>query len=247
MLIPVVIGVAVLALLGEGIWGYWKFHRKQTAPAQAMVQTPAAPQPVQPATVAPAETVSPPPAANVEQTPPAAEVTPPVAKKPTARKPKKIIVAPPAPEPVAPQPAVVTPTPQPSPPTPSPEEVAKAEAARLAKVPRVVQILCNFSLKEATLIFSAGGQSLFEETLKGKKKKSGFLGIKGSYQGTYTHTFTVPPGASEISIHVVAKDGAVDLTKAITLPQPGGFIPTLAVEIDSDQLSLAWKEPSTAK
>ena len=72
--------------------------------------------------------------------------------------------------------------------------------------------LCNYGLKEATFTFSSGGQTLFEETLKGKKKKEGFLGIKGSYQGTFTHTITVPAGASEVSIHVVAKDGATDLT-----------------------------------
>ena len=138
---------------------------------------------------------------------------------------------------------LVTPPPKPSPPTPSPEDIAKAEAAKLANIPRIVQVLCNYGLKEATFTFSSGGQTLFEETLKGKKKKGGFLGIKGSYQGTFTHTITVPAGAPEVSIHVVAKDGATDLTKAIKMPPPGGFVPTLAVEVDSDHLSLNWKSP----
>jgi hypothetical protein len=146
-----------------------------------------------------------------------------------------------------PEPATVTPAPQPSPPTPSPEDIARAEAARLAKIPRIIQVLCNYGLKEATFVFSSGGNTLFEETLKGKKKKGGFLGIKGSYQGTFTHTITVPAGVSEVSIRVLAKDGATDLTKAIQMPPPGGFVPTLAVEVDSDHLALNWQTSSAAK
>jgi hypothetical protein len=173
-------------------------------------------------------------------------------KKPIVRKPKQ--VAPqhpstpePEPPPAQPQPAVETPTPQPAVPTPSPEEIAKAEAARLASIPRIIQVLCNYGLKEATFVFSVGEKPLFEETLKGKKVKGGFLGIKGSYQGTFTHTITVPAGVSEVSIRVLAKDGATDLTKAIKMPPPGGFVPTLAVEADSDHLSLNWKNSSAAK
>jgi hypothetical protein len=139
------------------------------------------------------------------------------------------------------------PPPKPSPPTPSPEAIAKTEAPKLANIPRIVQVLCNFGFKEATFTFSSGGQTLFEETLKGKKKKGGFLGIKGSYEGTFTHTITVPAGASEVSIHVVTKDGATDLSKAIKMPPPGGFVPTLAVEVDADHLSPNWKSSAGAK
>ena len=57
----------------------------------------------------------------------------------------------------------------------------------------------------------------------------------------------MPAGASEVSLRVVAKDGATDLTKAIKMPPPGGFVPTLAVEVDSDHLSLNWKGSSAAK
>jgi hypothetical protein len=141
----------------------------------------------------------------------------------------------------------VTPIPQPSPPTPSPEDIAKAEAAKLAKIPRIVQVVCNYGMKEATFVFSSGTQTLFEETLKGKKIKGGFLGIKGSYQGTFSHTITVPAGAPEVSVRVLAKDGATDLTKAIKMPAPGGFVPTLSVEVDSDHLSLNWKGSAAAK
>jgi hypothetical protein len=102
-------------------------------------------------------------------------------------------------------------------------------------------------LKEATITISSGGQTLLQETFKGKKKKEGFLGIKGSYQGTFTHTITVPAGASELSLHVVAKDGAPDYVQAIKMPPPGGFVPTLAVEVDSDRLLFDWKGSPAAK
>jgi hypothetical protein len=174
------------------------------------------------------------------------------AKKTAERKPKQAIVPPPSapaptPAPAQPAPVVAAPTPQPSPPTPSPEDIAKAEAARLAKIPRIVKVLCNFGLKEATFVFSAGGNTLFEEPLKGKKVKGGFLGIKGSYQGTFSHTITVPAGMSEVSIRVIARDGAMDVTKAIKMPAPGGFVPTLTVEVDNDHLSLNWQSSSAAK
>jgi acyl-CoA synthetase (AMP-forming)/AMP-acid ligase II len=168
---------------------------------------------------------------------------PEVVKKTAVHKPKQSTAQQPAspePPPVAqPEPAVVTPPPQPT--TPSPEDIAKAEAARLANIPRVVQVVCNYGLKEATFVFSSGGKTLFEETLKGKKVKGGFLGIKGSYQGSFSHTITVPAGVSEVSVRVLARDGATDLTKAVKMPLPGGFVPTLAVEVDSDHLSLNWK------
>jgi hypothetical protein len=150
----------------------------------------------------------------------------------------------PAPPPVQPAPVAAAPAPAPAPPTPSPEDIAKAEAARLAKIPRIVKVLCNFGLKEATIVFSAGGTTLFEEPLKGKKGKGGFLGIKGSYQGTFSQTITVPGGVSEVSVRVVSKDGATDRNQAIKMPPPGGFVPTLAVAVDSDHISLNWQNSS---
>ena len=179
-------------------------------------------------------------------------MTPPpvVAKKTVVHKPKPAIVPqPPAPEPTPaqPQPVITTPPPNPSPATPSPDDIAKAEAAKLAKAPRIVQVLCNYGLKEARFTFSSGGQTLFQETSKGKKKKEGFLGIKGTYEGSFSHTIIVPAGASEVSLHVESKDGATDLVKTIKLPAPGGFVPTLAVEADTDHLSLSWKSPSAAQ
>ncbi len=253
-LIPVMFGGLAIALLAAAMWGYWKFRQIRTAPApppQVVVQTPPVTPPPAPVST-PVATPTPPPAAAAEQPTPPISAAPGVAKKTAVHRPKQVIVPPPsapapAPPPAQPQPVIVTPPPMPSPPTPSPEAIAKAEAAKFANIPRIVQVLCNFGFKEATFTFSSGGQTLFEETLKGKKKKGGFLGIKGSYEGTFTHTITVPAGASEVSIHVVAKDGATDLSKTIKMPPPGGFVPTLAVEVDADHLSPNWKSSAAAK
>jgi serine/threonine-protein kinase len=252
-LIPVVFGAVAVVLLAAVMWGYWKFHQARTAPApppQVAVQTPPATPPVVPP---PPESVAPTPAeAPVEATPPPS-AAPEVAKKPIIRKPRpaaKLQPSAPEPEPppAQPQPAAVTPPPQPAPPTPSPEAIAKAEAARLANIPRIIQVLCNYGLKEATLVFSGGGKPLFEETLKGKKKKGGFAGINGSHQGTFTHTITVPAGVSEVSVRVLAKDGGgMDVTKAIKMPPPGGFVPTLSVEVDTDHMAINWQGSSAAK
>jgi hypothetical protein len=118
----------------------------------------------------------------------------------------------------------------------------------LPAVPRIVQAECNYGFKEMTIIFTSGGQTLLQETLKGKKKKKGeSLGLKGSYEGTFSHTITVPAGAPQVSVQVVSKDGGTDLTKALPMPAPGGFVPTLTVEADSEHLSLAWKNSSPSK
>jgi serine/threonine-protein kinase len=248
-LLPAILaGVAVVVLLGA-VLGYWKYHQSKmpAPPPQVAVQT--SPVPPAPATV---ETPTPtPPPAAAQPTPPV-KTTPEVAKKTAVKKAKPTAApTPPVPEPTPPppqpQPVAVTPPPQPSPPKPSPEEVAKAEAAKFANVPRIVQVSCNYGFKEATFTFFSGGQTLYGDTFKGKKKKGGFLGIKGSYQGSFTHTLTVPAGVSEVSIHVVSKDGDFDAVKAIKMPAPGGFVPTLAVEADGDHLTLSWQNAPAAK
>ena len=229
---------------------YWGIRRARTAsppPAQVAVQTaPPTPPPVS----TPVEAPTPPPAPVVEAANPAVSAASGGVKKPIIRKPKPVAAPEPsAPEPAPPpvQPQPVVPPPKPTPPPPSPEDIAKAEAARLAKIPRIVQVNCNYGLKEATFVFSAGGKPLFEETLKGKKVKGGFLGVKGSFQGTFSHTITVPAGMSEVSVRVLARDGATNLAKDIKLPPPGGFVPTLAVEVDGEHVSLNWKGSTAAK
>jgi hypothetical protein len=179
--------------------------------------------------VAPAQT--PPPAANPAPTP---------AKKVLARKPKPVI-AQPQPQP-APQPApVVTPPPAPQPAAPSAADIAKAEAAKLLSSPRIINVVCSFSLKEINVAFTGGGKTLYEGMEKGKKKKAGFLGLKGSYEGAFNHTLTVPAGVSTLGVKVQSKDGSLDITNTVRMPMVGGFVPTLMVVVDDGQVTLTWK------
>lgn len=241
-------GVALAVIAGAG---YWKYHRAGTAAAPQIAQ----PSPVPSATQAPAGQANSAPATTLEQAPaPPPEATAsaasPLVKKAVVRKPKRAAVPPPHPaEPAAPvqPPPAATPAPTPPPATPSAEDIAKAEAARLAKLPRVVQVACSFDLKEATLVFSAGGQPIIEEYLRGKKIKEGFLGIKGSYQGTFSSNITLPAGTSQLSVRVSIKDGAKYLDKTIPMPPPGGFVPTLAIEVENEQLYLNWKGSSAGQ
>jgi len=240
-LLPIVAGGGVLLLLvvAAAVLGYWKSHKPQSAqtPQQPLKAQVEVPPPVS------APVVSPPPAPAVPVVQPAPPVSPApdVTKKTVARKPRQVVAPHPQPvQPPQPAPVVVEP-PKPAPSVPSPEDIAKAEAAKLANAPRIVNVVCNFGLKEATFTFSVGGKTLYQETQKAKKKKSGFLGIKGSYEGTFTHTLTVPAGVPTVTLHVESKDGSTDLTSTVKMPPPGGFVPTLAVQVDNDHLALNWK------
>lgn len=249
-LVPLALSVVAVVLMAAAILGYWGYRRAKTAywpSAPVAVQTPPTPPPPAPT---PVETVTPPPAVAAEQPAPPVSAPPEVVKKTPVRRPKQPAGTRPAAAPVAPpalpQPAVQTPPLQPAPSTPSPEATTKAETAKVTNIPRIVKVVCNYGVKEATFTFSSGGQTLFEGTFKGKKRKGGFLGIKGSYEGTFSHTITVPAGAPEVTVHVVVKEGATELRKAIKMPEPGGFVPTLAVEVDNDNMSLNWKGSSAA-
>jgi serine/threonine protein kinase len=228
---PIVAGYVALLLLGAAALGYWKYHQVMSSP-------------VPPPQVALLPPPPPPPPADLVPTPP---------RNPALETEKKPIVRarqpaaspqPPAPAPAPPQPAIaVLPPPQPVTTLPSVDVISKPAAPNLSNVPRIVQIQCSYSLKEATYIVSGGGQTLFRGIFKGKKK-GGFLGIKGAYEGTFSRTVTVPAGVAEVSFHVVGKDGAIDLKKAVQMVPPGTFVPTLEVEVDDDQINVKWQVPS---
>ena len=80
--------------------------------------------------------------------------------------------------------------------------------------------------------------------MKGKKK-GGFLGIKGSFAGTFSRTITVPAGARELAVHVVSKDESVDLSKVIPATPPSGPSNTLRVDAGPDRLAVNWQGPVT--
>jgi serine/threonine protein kinase len=232
--LPIILGAVAVVLVTAAALGYWKYHQIMSAvvppPHIALLPPPPAP----------------PGSMTVEPVTPPAETE----KKPVVNKPKQAAKVRPkaaAPAPAAPQPApIAEPPPKPVTPTPSVEATAKAEAVKVGNVPRVVQLHCKHDLREATVTVSGGGQTLFQGTIKGKKK-GGFLAIKGAYEGTFSRTITVPPGASDVSIHIVTKDGATDLSKAIQMLPPGGFVPTLDVEVENDHLTLNWGNSSKAK
>jgi len=223
-------GILLLAAAGVGLWKYHQIMSAEVSPPRiARIPPPSVPPELQP----------------TEPVAPAAAAEKPSPQK-AKKKAKEQVKAPePAPAP-PPQPVVATPAPELPPPTPSAEEIAKANAARLASLPRIVQLHCDTDLKEATYTISAGGQTLFQTVFKGKKK-GGFLGIKGSYEGTFSRTVTVPPGAPEVSVHIVTKDKATDLGRVIPMPAAGGFVPTLKVAIEDNKVSLAWETGSASK
>ncbi|HTS68070.1 MAG TPA: serine/threonine-protein kinase [Terriglobia bacterium] len=247
-LFPVAVGAAAIVLIAVALGIYWKVRQARNAaaptpPVTAQTQ-PAAPPPAPAA--APVETSA---AASAATSPSPLVSAPPSAATKTAKRKQKQAVAPapePAPPAAQPEPAVVTPAPAPEPPKPSPEDIAKAEAARLAKIPQVIKVNCNLGFKEATIVFSSGGQSLLQQSLKGEKKKGGFLGIKGSHQIAFQSTVTVPGEASELSIRVVTKDaGGRDMVKDVKMPPRGGLVPTLVVAADSDHISADWRTASS--
>jgi serine/threonine protein kinase len=239
-LIPVVAGIAAVVLLAAaGVAGYLKFHKSSAnTPVQEAVKVPdVIPPPVQ----APPEALPPAPVTPMPEPAPQAKPTADAAKKALLHKTRQPAVAHPQPAPQPqPQPAP-QPPPQPVPAGPSPAEVAREEAAKLASTPRIINVVCSFGLKEATFTFTGGGKTLYQGTEKGKKKKAGFLGLKGNYEGAFNHTLTVPAGVAMIAVHVESKDGSMDVTNTTKLPAAGGFVPTLSVQVEDDHLTLNWK------
>jgi len=244
--------VALLAAVGVGVWKFRQSRRAHVAPPQVAVvpQPPPAPSPeaALPATNVPNPEIA--PTTPTTSTAPASPA-PQVERKTVVRKPKPAAkpqpeAVEPAPAPPPPAPLAVAPPPQPAPAAPSPEAIAKAEAAKFANVPHIVQLQCEYELKEATYTISGGGQTLYQGVFKGKKK-GGFMGIKGAYEGSFSHTITVPAGAAEVSVHVTTKDRSIELNKAIPMPSAVGFIPTLDVKVAEDHITLAWQSPPKPK
>ena len=241
---PLIIGGVAVVLLVAGAAGFWKFNKSRIVPPPVHVevqQLPLTPPPIS------TDLGTFPSVPSTEQPPPAVPPDAEVPKKAVVHKQKQASATHPipSPEPPPPQPQPVIPAPTPD--TPSQEDIARAEAAKLANAPHILQVVCSYGFKEATFTFSSGGKTVYQDTSKGKKKKAGFLGIKGTYEGSFTHAITLPAGASEVSLHVVSGDGATDLNKAIKMLPPGGFVPTLIVKVDSENLTLHWKGASAEK
>ena len=53
--------------------------------------------------------------------------------------------------------------------------------------------------------------------------------------------------AQEISLHVLSKDGSTNVTKVVPMAPPGGFVPTLKVEIEDNKIAMTWQSSSKPK
>jgi len=226
-----VAAVAALVVLGAALGlGMWSYRRRNTPQPQPQAMAPPPPpQAAAPATPSPAM-------ADQKSAPRLEKETPPAggghAPTPTVHKtaaPKQQPVRPASAVPEA-TPAVLNSSAEISPPLPTP-------------VVRAVQLQCTHSLKEATLTVTTGDKVIFQGKLKGKKK-GGFLGLKGSYTGTFSKTVTLPADARDLSVRVVSADGAMDLNKTLTtLPPPDPTL-TLLVEVGPDHLNVGWRPPA---
>jgi hypothetical protein len=233
--VTVILGVVVVLLVVAAAFAYLKHHQimsTEAPPPQIALSSPPS---------------APPDLGPVEPAPSAQEVvTNPVPRPPrSVVNPQPQMPAPPATPPQS-VPTAEQPPPYPVVHAPSTEDVAKTQAAKFAGIPHVIQVHCQYDLKEASYTFSGGGQTLFQGSFKGKRK-GGFLGIKGAYGGSFSRTITVPAGVAEISVRVVTKDGSTDLNKVTPLTGPGGFVPTLNVQVTEDKIAAAWQNSFKAK
>jgi serine/threonine protein kinase len=233
--VSIILGVVVVLLVIAAGFAYLKYHQimsTQAPPPQiARSSPPSAPSdlgPVEPAPSAPEVVTNP-----VPRTPRSAVNAQPQTEAPPTVQPQP---APPAEQPPT-YPAVAA---------PGTEDVAKTQAAKFAGIPHVIQVHCHYDLKEASYTFSGGGQTLFQGSFKGKRK-GGFFGIKGAYEGSFSRTITIPAGVAEISVRVVTKDGSTDLNRVTALMGPGGFVPTLNVQVTEDKIAATWQNSSKAK
>jgi predicted Ser/Thr protein kinase len=173
--------------------------------------------------------------------------------------PTRAATATPAPAHVTPAPAGrpaegATPAAQPPRPVtpPAPSTSAPATAAETAKTlpppparpvveRKVVTLECRHELKEATLSVATGDKVFFRTTLLGKKK-GGFLGIKGSYAGTFSHSLKLPPGARELTVRVYTADASVNVLNKISAEPPPGASNTLLIVPSRGRLTLNWQQ-----
>jgi len=130
-------------------------------------------------------------------------------------------------------------------PAPASGTLSTAAGKPVASASRI-QFLCRHELKEGKLTVTAGGQEILQAPLKGKKK-GGFIGIKGGYEGFLSRSLTVPPGARDLAVHVSSSDGAIDLSQPISLPPPAGSSPVLEVIVKRDGIQLNWRAPAASK
>ncbi len=246
---PIAIVAAALVILGVVLGIELRSLRRPAARPAVVTTSPAKP----PAAGAPPQVAPPAPAvsssaqageAGKPATPPAPAV-PPAREKETkaaAQKPGETKTPPPARKeslkqtPEAPIPAAVS--------SSKPAQTVATAAnppASITAVRRdqVVELMCRHDLKEGMLTVSSGRRIIWEGELKGRKR-GGFLGIRGAYEGLLKRPVTIPGKADQLAVHVVAPDG-IDLKGSIAAAPPSGPGATLRIAISAGQLTVGWQ------
>jgi len=145
-----------------------------------------------------------------------------------------------------------TPSPAPSPAPASESTLKESSGTAPAAAPpapkptsgsRAIQLYCRHDLKEGTLTIASGNQTLATIGFKGKKKR-GFLGIKGGYEGMLSRSIKLPAGAPDLTVRVVSGDGSIDLSKTTPTPAASGPAPSLQILVDGNKLTASWQAAS---
>jgi serine/threonine-protein kinase len=104
---------------------------------------------------------------------------------------------------------------------------------------RVVQLVWEHDLKEASLTLRSGTRVVYQGSSKGKKK-GGLLGGKG-YAATLLRPITIPAGARQLSVRVRAPDGSLDLSGQISAHPSAHPSAALHVAVKDGRLVAGWR------
>ena len=116
---------------------------------------------------------------------------------------------------------------------------ATKPVASQTRVARVVQLVWEHDLKEASLTLRSGTQVIYEGSSKGRKK-GGLLRGKG-YATTASRPITIPAGARQLSIRVRAPDGSLDLSDQVSALAPAHPSAALHVAVKNGRLVAGWQ------
>lgn len=116
---------------------------------------------------------------------------------------------------------------------------ASKPVASQTRVARVVQLVWEHDLKEASLTLRSGTQVIYEGSSKGRKK-GGLLRGKG-YATTASRPITIPAGARQLSIRVRAPDGSLDLSDQVSALAPAHPSAALHVAVKDGRLVAGWQ------
>jgi len=116
---------------------------------------------------------------------------------------------------------------------------ASKPVASQTRVARVVQLVWEHDLKEASLTLRSGTQVIYEGSSKGRKK-GGLLRGKG-YATTASRPITIPAGARQLSVRVRAPDGSLDLSDQVSALAPAHPSATLHVAVRGGHLTAGWQ------